>query len=224
MRSGALQHWRLVLASVALLAAAAARLDSQAVVDRPGGARPTPPAKPRIAPLPEAQWTDEHRRRIAVFLGPGERPGNSFRTLLHAPELVDRTLTFHTYITRDSSLSPRVRELLALRTAWLHGSDVLWRERAPFARRAGFTNEDFRKVAVGPSAPGWDPFEANLLRMADQLFRNSFVNDAVYDTIAARYDTCQVMDAGLTVADVASLSLLYNTLGVQPDDAAGDRM
>jgi alkylhydroperoxidase family enzyme len=112
-----------------------------------------------------------------------------------------------------------------LRTAWLHGSDVLWRERAPFARRAGFTNDDFRRIAVGPSAPGWDPFEANLLRMADQLFRNSFVNDAVYDTMAARYDTCQVMDAGLTVADVASLSLLYGTLGVQPDDAPdGDRM
>jgi alkylhydroperoxidase family enzyme len=61
--------------------------------------------------------------------------------------------------------------------------------------------------------------------MADQLFRNSFVNDSVYKAMAARYDTCNVMDAGMTVADVASLALLYNTLGVQPDDvAAADRM
>ena len=134
-------------------------------------------------------------------------------------------MTFHNYITRDSSLSPRVRDLLILRTAWLHGSDVIWRERVSFARQAGLTNDDLRKIAIGPSAPGWDPFEANLLRMVDQLFRNSFVNDAVYRAMAARYDTCSVMDAGLTVADVASLSLLYNTLGVQPDDApATDRM
>ena len=43
--------------------------------------------------------------------------------------------------------------------------------------------------------------------------------------MAARYDTCNVMDAGMTVADVASLALLYNTLGVQPDDApVADRM
>ena len=43
--------------------------------------------------------------------------------------------------------------------------------------------------------------------------------------MATRYDTCHLMDAGMTVADVASLALLYNTLGVQPDDApAADRM
>ena len=66
---------------------------------------------------------------------------------------------------------------------------------------------------------------ANLLRVADQLFRNSFVNDAVFKTMAARYDTCNVMDAGMTVADVASIALLYNTLGVQPDEVpAADRM
>jgi alkylhydroperoxidase family enzyme len=112
-----------------------------------------------------------------------------------------------------------------LRTAWLHGSDVIWRERVAFARQAGLTSDELRRIAQGPGATGWDAFEATLLRMADQLFRNSFVSDAVYTMMAARYDTCTVMDAGLTVADVASLALLYNTLGVQPDDVApADRM
>lgn len=209
---------------IALLASASVQLGGQALVSRPGGSRPVSLTKPRIPPLPEAQWTDEHRQRIAKFLPAGARPGNSFRTLLNVPELVDRTMTFYNYITQDSSLSPRVRDLLILRTAWLHGSDVIWRERVPFARKAGLSNEEIRNIAQGPTA-GWDPFEANLLRMADQLFRNSFVNDAVFNTMAARYDTCNVMDAGMTVADVASLALLYNTLGVQPDDApAADRM
>jgi alkylhydroperoxidase family enzyme len=143
---------------------------------------------------------------------------------MNVPELVDRTMSFYNYVTQDSSLSPRVRELLILRTAWLHGNDVIWRERMPFARRAGLTAAEIRNIARGPTA-GWETFEANLLRMADQLFRNSFVNDDVFNTMAARYDTCNLMDAGLTVADVASLALLYNTLGVQPDDVpAADRM
>ena len=61
--------------------------------------------------------------------------------------------------------------------------------------------------------------------MADQLFRNSFVNDSVFNAMAARYDTCHLMDAGMTVSDVAAISFLYNTLGVQPDDVpAADRM
>ncbi len=215
---------RLIRVCLILLVCAPVRLGSQGAVDRPGASRPVGLTRPRISPLPEAQWTDEHKQRIAKFLPAGTRPGNSFRTLLNVPELVDRTMTFHNYITGASSLPPRIRELLILRTAWLHGSDVIWRERVPLARKAGLTNEEIRKIAQGPAA-GWDPFEANLLQMADQLFRNSFVNDAVFNTMAARYNTCNVMDAGMTVASISSLSLLYNTLGVQPDDApAGDRM
>jgi alkylhydroperoxidase family enzyme len=181
-------------------------------------------SKPRVAPLPEAQWTDEHRKRVAEFIPTGTRPGNSFRTLLNVPDLVDRTMTLYRYVSQQSSLPPRIRELLMLRTAWLYGSEIIWRERVPSARKAGLGN-DLRRIAEGPIAAGWDPFEANLLRVADQLFRNSFVNDAVFNTMATRYDTCNLMDAGLTVADIASIALLYNTLGVQPDDApAADRM
>ena len=207
-----------------LLASAGLKLSGQAVVDRPGSARPVSLPSPRIPPLPEAQWTDEHKQRIVKFLPAGARPGSGFSTLLNVPELVDRTMTFHNYIAEDSSLSPRVRELLMLRTAWLHGSDVLWRERVPFARMAGFTNSDLRKIATGPAA-GWEGFESNLLAVADQLFRNSFVNDAAFNQMAARYDTCHLMDVGMAIADVASIALLYNTLGVQPDEAPqADRM
>ena len=215
---------RLIRVCLILLALASMRLGGQPLPDRPGGSRPVPLTTPRISPLPEAQWTDEHKQRIAKFLPAGARPGNSFRTLLNVPDLVDRTMTIYNYVTQDSSLPPRIRELLILRTAWLHGSDVIWRERVPFARKAGLTNDEIRKIAQGANA-GWNAFETNLLQMADQLFRNSFVNDSVYTLMAERYDTCNVMDAGMTVADVASLALLYNTLGVQPDDApAIDRM
>jgi alkylhydroperoxidase family enzyme len=210
---------------VLLLVSASVRLVGQPLPDRPGGSRPVTLTKPRITPLPEAQWTDEHNQRIGRFLPAGARPSNSFRTLLNVPELVDRTMTLHNYVTQESSLPARIRALLVLRTAWLHGSDVIWRERVAFARQAGLTSDELRRIAQGPGATGWDAFEATLLRMADQLFRNSFVSDAVYTMMAARYDTCTVMDAGLTVADVASLALLYNTLGVQPDDVApADRM
>jgi alkylhydroperoxidase family enzyme len=199
-------------------------LYAQPLPERPGGSRPVQPSKPRIEPLPEAQWTDEHKQRIAQFVPAGARPGNSFRTLLNVPELVDQTMTFYRYVSQNSSLPPRIRELLMLRTAWLHGSDVIWRERVPSARQAGL-GDDLRRIAEGPAAAGWDPFEANLLRMVDQLFRNSFVNDSVFNMMATRYNPCNLMDAGMTVADIASLALLYNTLGVQPDDAPpADRM
>jgi alkylhydroperoxidase family enzyme len=208
-----------------LLAVVSAALVGESVPDRPGASRPVRLSKPRIAPLPDGQWTNEHQQRVDKFLPAGTHPGNGFRTLLNSPELIDHTMSFHNYILQDSSLPTRIRELLILRTAWLHGSDVIWRERVAFARKAGITDAELRKLAAGPNATGWDPFEANLLRMADQLFRNSFVNNSVFNAMAARYDACHLMDAGMTVSDVAALSLLYNNLGVQPDDVPPrDRM
>src|SRR5262245_58628036 len=200
-------------------------LHSQALPDRPGSSRPVQPRTPRIAPIPDAKLTAAQREQIAKFVAPGTPPGNGIRTPLNVPELVDHTMSFHTYITRDSSLPARDRELLVLRSAWLHGSEVIWREQVGSARKAGLNGEDLRRVAEGPDAAGWDPFEANLLRMADQLFRNSFVNDAVFRTLTTRYDTCRLMDAGMTAADTAAMALMYNAFGVQPDEAPpGDRM
>ena len=116
---------QLIRVSLILLVFTSVRLGGQPLPDRPGGLRPVALTKPRISPLPEAQFTDEHKQRIAKFLPAGARPGNGFRTLLNVPELVDRTMTFHNYVTQESSLPPRIRELLVLRTAWLHGSDVI---------------------------------------------------------------------------------------------------
>jgi 4-carboxymuconolactone decarboxylase len=204
--------------TASLVATALASLAGQPLPERPGASRPLQISSPRIAPVPDASLTPTQHERIAKFVPAGTRPGNGFRTLLNVPELVDHTMSFHTYIVRDSSLPVRSRELLMLRTAWLHGSDAMWRERIESARGAGLTNDDLRRIAEGPDVAGWDPFEANLLRMADQLFRNSFVNDVVFNALAARYDACHLMDAGMTVADTAAMALLYNALGVQPDD------
>ena len=90
----------LIRVCLILLVLAPVRLGGQPLPDRPGGLRPVPPTKPRISPLPEAQWTDEHKQRIAKFLPPGTRPGNSFRRFLNVPDLVDRTMTLYNYVTQ----------------------------------------------------------------------------------------------------------------------------
>jgi len=213
----------------ALLVAAPRRLTGQAraggraIPDRPGGTRPARLTKPRIPPLPEAQWTDVHKQLLAKYL-PNERAGNGIKTLLNIPQLVDGMMPFQNYITRESSLSPRHREILILRTGWLLGSAYVWTEHAEVARKAGLTPAELRRIAEGPDAKGWDPFEAILLRAADQLFRNSSVNDATWRALASSYDLYHLMDAVMTVTDFTTVSLMYNSLGVQPDEGVSDRM
>ena len=48
-------------------------------------------------------------------------------------------MPFERYISSESTLSPRHRELLILRTAWLCRSGYEWARHAGVAKKAGFT-------------------------------------------------------------------------------------
>jgi alkylhydroperoxidase family enzyme len=211
---------RLAVVWLAVVAASVAgAAQTKSLPDPPGAARPARMSAPRLAPLPDAQWTDAHKAVAAKYAADG-RPGNGLRTLLHIPALADSFLSFPAYLSKDSTLSPRHRELLILRTAWLLNSDAIWSAHVPAARAAGLTAADVRRVAEGPGARGWTGFEATLLRVADQLFRNSFVNEAEYKALTAEYDLQHAMDAVMTVADFLSLGTIYNALGVEPEAGA----
>ena len=134
---------------------------------------------PRIAPLPESEWTEEHLALVEQYRSQ-VRIGNAFRTLLHVPELVDAVMPFLIYTASETTLAPRHRELLILRAAWLTQSSVLWAEHVPTARRVGLTADEVHQVAVGPTEAAWSPFEATLLRLADELYRNSSVRDETW--------------------------------------------
>jgi alkylhydroperoxidase family enzyme len=85
---------------------------------------------------------------------------------------------------------------------------------------AAVTAEEMRRIAQGPTARGWEPFEATLLRLADELFRNSSVSDETWVSLQERYDLYNLVDAVMTVNQTALLSMLFNSLGVQPDEGA----
>ena len=189
----------------------------------PGGSRPVRLTRPRIPPLAETALTDAHRQLLAKHQI-GARPGNAAMTLLTIPDLVDGVMTFQNYITGQSSLEPRHRELLILRTAWLLNNDYIWGEHAIEAKKAGFSAADLRRVAQGPEAQGWEAFDTTLLKLADELFRNTFVSDATWKALAARYDMFHLLDAVMTVTDFTTTGLLYNSFGVQPNQEFADHI
>jgi alkylhydroperoxidase family enzyme len=199
------------------------RAHAQATVEAPGSRQPAALSAPRVAPLPEAQWTDVHRQIVAKFSSAGSSV-NGLRTFLHVPEMAEGVMPYTVYLTEESSLTPRHRELLILRAAWLLGSQPLWATHAPLARTAGFSAAEIRRIAQGPDASGWDAFEATLLRTADQLYRNSSITNATWQALSSSYDLFHMMDAIETVNHFIVLSMLYNAFGVQPDAGTTDRL
>jgi alkylhydroperoxidase family enzyme len=179
-------------------------------------------ATPRIAPVPESQRTDQQRTLAAQFASSGIP--NAVATYLNHPALAEHILPFEHYVSSDSGLPPRHRALLVLRTAWLTRSNYLWANRTAGARQAGLTNEELTRIAHGPDAKGWNEFEATLLRAADELHVDSFVSDATWQALSARYNTNQLVDVVDTAGTITMQAGAINSIGVAIEEGSTDRL
>ena len=196
---------------------------ARAITEVPGSIVPaTRLTDARVPPLPEAEWTDEQRALVEKY-APDGNPGRALRTLIRVPALADRVFPLLTYVANDSTLSPRHRTMLILRTAWLTQNANLWATHASRAGEGGLTAEEVLRVAQG-SSEDWTEFEDVLVGLADQLFRHSSVTDRTWDALSEQYSLQNMMDAVITVNEVTAQSILFNSLGIQPDDDATARM
>lgn len=175
------------------------------------------PNTPRVAPLPESEWNDEVRQILAASQM-GGRVLNIFSTLARHPDLLRRWLVFGTHVLLKSTIGARERELVILRTGWNCRAEYEWGQHVLIGKQCGLSDEEIVRIADGPDAPGWDPFDAALLRAADELHRDSRIGDATWQALSARYDTQQMIDLVFAIGQYTLVSMALNTLGVQLDE------
>ena len=153
---------------------------------------------------------------LAVRLD-GQTETNEHRAFMAHGAAAAGVMPFANYIRTSSTLPPRDRELVILRTAWLSRSPYYWSVHSAQSAAAGLTRTDLARIPGGPAAPGWDPFDAVLLRAADELHHQSFVSDATWQGLSARYSRHQLMDAVFTVTEFSMLAAVANTLRTPVD-------
>jgi 4-carboxymuconolactone decarboxylase len=170
--------------------------------------------QPRVTPLPEAEWDAPAKEVLGPMKGPGPLL-NIFGTLGRHPKLLKRWLVFGNHVLAKSTLAPRERELLILRIGWLCRAEYEWGQHVAIGRQTGLTDEEIRRVTHGPEAAGWSPFDATLLRAADELHADAFLSDATWKALSERYDTQQIIDLIFTVGQYNLVSMALNSLGVQ---------
>lgn len=174
-------------------------------------------AEPRLRPVPADALTDE-QRTLAGNTSGAFGTGADFRTLLVHPELVKGVLPFANYIVAESTLTPRHRHLLILRTAWRTRSDYLWGKHETSAAADGLSAQEIAAIG-GRLGASLDPFEAALLRAADELHAYSFVTEETWAVLAKRYGVHELMDAVFTVAEMTMLGEVVNSLRLDPETA-----
>jgi alkylhydroperoxidase family enzyme len=177
---------------------------------------------PRIPPVGEDD-PDPAKRAALDFAGrsPAGPAWNIFATLANHPSLFGDWWTFASGLLQRGTLPVRDRELLLLRTGWNCRSEYEWGQHVRVGKAAGLTDDEIVRITAGPDAPGWDDWDATLLRAADELHDDFRIGDATWDALSAKYSTEQLIEVPLAVGQYHLVSMTLNTLGVERDPGVG---
>lgn len=176
----------------------------------------------RIAPVPPEAWTEEVLAVFEIVEGAKGRErgsrSNVILTLANHPALASRFLAFSHYLQRQSTLPPRLRELVILRTAWRHRCEYERRHHLNLAGHFKITPAECAAVEGDLDAVAWSELERLSLQAVDELCAESRIASATWSALAALGDKQLLLDLVFTVGGYATLAWALNTLEVEVDD------
>jgi alkylhydroperoxidase family enzyme len=172
-------------------------------------------SEPRILPLSPEEFPESVTGTLEALQSPDGQVLNIFATFARHPALFKRWLPLGGQLLQGSELPARDRELLILRCGWNCRSDYEWGQHVRIAASAGVTDEEIARVPEGPDAAGWDPFDATLLRAADELHAKARISDSTWEELKGRYGEHQMIEVPMLVGHYHLVAYTLNSLGVQ---------
>ncbi|MGW0159349.1 carboxymuconolactone decarboxylase family protein [Mycobacterium sp. NPDC003323] len=182
----------------------------------------------RVDPLHPKQWPAEMRAALEAMNPPvrrhpplpteGRPKGfNVLGALAYHPELAHAFFTFNGHLLSATSLTPRQRELLILRTAVLRQSEYEWAQHVVIAGDVGISRAEVAQIAWGPDSSLWSAADAALLRTADELVADGVISDGTWATLNEHLSTRQILDAIFTVGAYETLGWMLRSFGIELD-------
>lgn len=183
----------------------------------------------RVDPLHPTQWPPQMRDALAAMTPPvrrhpplpteGRPKGlNVLGALAYHPELAKAFFTFNGHLLSATSLTPRQRELLILRTAVLRQSEYEWAQHVVIAGDVGISRAEVAQIAWGPDSTLWSDADAALLRAAGELVADGVIGDATWAVLTEHLSTQQILDVIFTVGAYETLGWMLRSFGIALDE------
>ena len=157
---------------------------------------------------------------FAALMPPGMQPLTLFRTVAKNPRLL-RKLRLGNLLDRGS-LSLRQRELVILRTSALCGAEYEWGVHVThFNAKAGFDAEQLYATRwLGADAPCWQPEEALLVRLCDELHQHAHVAAPLWQALRAIFREEQLLELLTLAGFYHSIAYVLNGCAVPLEPGA----
>jgi 4-carboxymuconolactone decarboxylase len=176
-------------------------------------------ARPRIEPVPRAEWDERLTRLLQSAPGGTEEPMHIFTTLARQPELFRRWLGFGGALL-SGRLPGRLRELVILRTAFRFDGRYEWSHHIELGRAQGIGEVELVALGGDLSRLQWDPFERAALAAVDETADEGSVSEATWSTLAERLDRAELVELVMLVAHYMMLSSVLRSLRVPLEPSA----
>jgi alkylhydroperoxidase family enzyme len=168
---------------------------------------------PRIPPIPVNELTAEQAALVGQYASL-----NFSRVMARHPDLYRAFMPFGEQLMARTSLPPRDRQILILRTVALCDEEYELAHHANIARNVGMSDAEIAVARTGGA--GLPAADEVLLRAAEELVRDRYVSDATWASLARRYATSQLMEAVILVGDYVMLSMVTRNFGIQVEGPA----
>jgi alkylhydroperoxidase family enzyme len=169
---------------------------------------------PRVPPLEPSEFTPEQAELI------GDWTHLVFsRVVARHPGMYRSFVPFIEQLIARTTLPPRDREVLVLRTLGLSGETYELHHHTMIAKNAGMAAEEIAALADGG---GLEPFDTVLLRAAEELCAGQDLTEPTWAALRERYSEAQAMEVVFLVGCYQTMAMLTKTFQMPLEGAEGD--
>ena len=138
-----------------------------------------------------------------------------YTLLLHMPEMAQRLEALRTYLRDETSLPPKLQELVMISVAREMSCAFIWYAHAAAARRAGVRDDVVDAIRDRRPLTNLDHAEQIVVDFTRELLQNRTVSRPTFDAATARFGQRGTMALTNLIACYAVLAYNMNTYKLQ---------
>lgn len=165
----------------------------------------------RMPPIPYESMSTA-QRAAADELASGRRRGvvGPFIPLMRSPELLNRAQRLGEYLRYDSSLEPRVSELVILITARRWTQQFEWHAHYEIAVESGVDPAMLEAIAAGRRPRGMPGDQETAYDVVEELFRTRRLSDLTYSLAVSTFSEAGLLEIIGLVGYYSLLAMVMN--------------
>lgn len=171
-----------------------------------------------LVPLPASGWTPAQKELFELLQSldeQGTKPFGMLQTVAHHSRLFDGFVSLSTLLGAETLVSPREREILALRTAWRAQSVYEWAHHYDYGLDAGLTEPEMSSLLLADAGAGWSGREQVLIAAVDEMAAQPALEPATLSALRKHYGDAEVVEILFIINQYLGLSKVANSFGVQ---------